>query len=72
MDCWCCKSVIQISYKGFIGSVDYCVEDLFLCQNRRNDDLVTFEGANVDELDNSFKMMVEECILSGDTSVSNL
>ena len=50
-------------YKGFIGSVHYNANDMvFFGKVEGINDLVTFEGTTVDELENSFKYMVDEHI----------
>jgi predicted HicB family RNase H-like nuclease len=53
-----------LKYKGFIGSVHYSSEDrVFFGQIEGINDLVTFEGTTIDELEEAFKYMVEEHIL---------
>lgn len=55
------KSILK--YKGFIGSVDFSAEDrAFYGKVEGINDLVTFEGTTVDELEEAFKYMVEELI----------
>jgi predicted HicB family RNase H-like nuclease len=50
-------------HKGFIGSVHFSTDDrLFFGKLEGIDDLVTFEGTTVDELENAFKYMVEQHI----------
>ena len=52
-----------LKYKGFIGSVHFNAEDrIFFGRIEGIDDLVTFEGTTVDELEGAFKFMVEEHI----------
>jgi predicted HicB family RNase H-like nuclease len=52
-----------LKYKGFIGSVNFSAEDrAFYGKVEGINDLVTFEGTTVDELEESFKYMVEEHI----------
>lgn len=52
-----------IKYKGFIGSVHYANEDrVFYGKLEGINDLITFEGSTVDELEEGFKYMVEEHI----------
>ncbi len=52
-----------IKYKGFIGSVNFSAEDrAFYGKVEGINDLVTFEGTTVDELEEAFKYMVEEHI----------
>lgn len=52
-----------LKYKGFIGSVHFNAEDrIFFGRIEGIDDLVTFEGTSVDELEGAFKFMVEEHI----------
>jgi len=55
------KDVLQ--YKEFIGSVHYGAEDdCFFGKIEGIDDLVTFEGRDVDELKRSFREAVEDYI----------
>ena len=55
------KSILK--YKGFIGSVNFSAEDrAFYGKIEGINDLVTFEGTTVDELEEAFKYMVEEHI----------
>jgi predicted HicB family RNase H-like nuclease len=52
-----------IKYKGFIGSVNYSAEDrAFYGKVEGINDLVTFEGTTVDELEEAFKYMVDKQI----------
>lgn len=52
-----------LTYKGFIGSVHYNSNDrVFFGKIEGINDLVTFEGTSVDELENAFKFMVDEHI----------
>lgn len=52
-----------LKYKGFIGSVNFSAEDrAFYGKIEGINDLVTFEGTTVDELEDAFKYMVEEHI----------
>ena len=52
-----------IKYKGFIGSVRYASEDkVFYGKVEGINDLITFEGSTVDELEEGFKYMVDEHI----------
>ena len=52
-----------ITYKGFIGSVHFSAEDrVFFGKVEGINDLVTFEGATVDELESAFEYVVEEHI----------
>jgi predicted HicB family RNase H-like nuclease len=53
----------KLSYKGFNGSVRFDTDDrVFFGKIEGINDLVTFEGTTVDELENAFKSMVEEHI----------
>ena len=53
----------KIRYKGFIGSVHYASEDsVFYGKVEGVNDLITFEGATVNELEEGFKYMVDEHI----------
>lgn len=50
-------------YKGFIGSVHFSMSDrVFFGKIEGINDLVTFEGTTVDELENAFHYMVDEHI----------
>jgi predicted HicB family RNase H-like nuclease len=52
-----------LTYKGFIGSVHYNSKDrVFFGKIEGINDLVTFEGTTVDELENGFRFMVDEHI----------
>jgi predicted HicB family RNase H-like nuclease len=52
-----------LTYKGFIGSVHFSAKDrLFFGKIEGIEDLVSFEGSTVDELENGFKYMVDEHI----------
>jgi len=52
-----------LTYNGFIGSVHYSAKDyLFFGKIEGINDLVTFEGTTVDELETGFKYMVDEHI----------
>jgi predicted HicB family RNase H-like nuclease len=55
------KNVLR--YKDFIGSVSFSAEDeCFFGKIEGVDDLVTFEGRDVDELKRSFREAVEDYI----------
>jgi predicted HicB family RNase H-like nuclease len=55
------KNIIR--YKGFIGSVNYAAEDrVFYGKIEGINDLVSFEGSTVDELEKGFKYMVDKHI----------
>jgi predicted HicB family RNase H-like nuclease len=48
-----------LTYKGFVGSVNYSADDrVFFGKIEGINDLVTFEGTTVDELENAFQEMV--------------
>lgn len=52
-----------MKYKGFIGSVHYASEDrIFYGKVEGVNDLISFEGSTVDELEEGFKLMVDEHI----------
>lgn len=52
-----------IKYKGFIGTVHFSTEDeVFFGKLEGIDDLITFEGTNVDQLKGSFQEAVEDYI----------
>jgi len=52
-----------LKYKGFIGSVHFAAEDhVFYGKVEGVNDLITFEGSTVDELEKGFKYMVDEHI----------
>jgi predicted HicB family RNase H-like nuclease len=49
-----------LTYKGFIGSVNFSAEDdLFFGKVEGINDLVTFEGSSVQELKNAFHYAVD-------------
>ena len=53
-----------MKYKGFIGSVHFAAEDrAFYGKVEGINDLITFEGSSVDELEKGFKYMVDEHIM---------
>jgi len=53
----------SLKYKGFIGSVHFAAEDrVFYGKVEGVNDLITFEGSNVDDLEKGFKYMVDEHI----------
>ncbi len=50
-------------YKNFIGSVSYSADDRIFCGKIEGiNDLVTFEGSTVDELEAAFKYVVDKHI----------
>ena len=52
-----------LKYKGFIGSVHFAAEDrVFYGKVEGVNDLITFEGSTVDDLEKGFKYMVDEHI----------
>ena len=52
-----------LEFKGFIGSVHFnSVDRVFYGKIEGINDLVTFEGASVDELETAFRYMVEQHI----------
>lgn len=52
-----------LKYKGFIGSVHYAAEDrVFYGKVEGINDLISFEGSTVDELEKGFQYMVDEHI----------
>jgi predicted HicB family RNase H-like nuclease len=52
-----------LKYKGFVGSVNFSTEDLvFHGKIEGINDLITFEGTTVDELEEAFKYMIEKHI----------
>lgn len=52
------KNVLE--YNGFIGTVNYSAEDhIFFGRIEGINDLITFEGATVAELESAFKEMVD-------------
>ena len=53
----------RIKYKGFIGSVHYASEDrVFYGKVEGVNDLITFEGSTVNDLEEGFRHMVNEHI----------
>jgi predicted HicB family RNase H-like nuclease len=52
-----------IEYKGFKGSVNYAANDrVFFGKLEEVNNLITFEGSSLDELQESFKHAVDEHI----------
>jgi predicted HicB family RNase H-like nuclease len=52
-----------MKYKSFIGSVHYASDDrVFYGKVEGINDLISFEGSSVDELEEGFKYMVDEHI----------
>lgn len=52
-----------LKYKGFIGSVHFSTDDrVFFGKIEGINDLVTFEGTTVEELENGFYSMVDDHI----------
>ncbi len=52
-----------LEYKGYIGSVNFSTDDqIFFGKIEGINDLVTFEGTTVDELEKGFKFMVDKQI----------
>jgi len=52
-----------MTYKGFIGSVHFSADDrLFFGKVEGINDLISFEGATVDELEEGFKYMIDRHI----------
>jgi len=52
-----------VTFKGFIGSVQFSAEDnVFFGKIEGINDLVTFEGETVQELNDAFRYVVEEHI----------
>lgn len=52
-----------MKYKSFIGSVNFSADDrVFYGKVEGINDLVTFEGTTIDELEEAFKYMIEEHI----------
>ena len=48
-------------YKGFIGTVSFSYDDrIFYGKIEGIDDLVTFEGSTVEELESAFRYMVDQ------------
>jgi predicted HicB family RNase H-like nuclease len=53
-----------LKYKGFIGSVHYAAEDrVFYGKVEGINDLISFEGSTVDELEEGFHYMVDAHIV---------
>jgi predicted HicB family RNase H-like nuclease len=54
-----------IEYKGYIGSLEYSLEDkLFFGKVEMIDDLVTFEADSASELEKNFADVIEEYLLT--------
>ncbi len=52
-----------LQYKGFIGSVHFAAEDrVFYGKVEGVNDLISFEGSTVDDLEQGFRYMVDEHI----------
>lgn len=52
-----------LKYNGFIGSIDYSGEDdMLFGEILYIDDLVTYEGKDLDELKKNFKEAIDEYI----------
>jgi predicted HicB family RNase H-like nuclease len=52
-----------ITYKEFIGTVNFSADDrIFFGKVEGIDDLITFEGSTVDELETAFRYMVTQHI----------
>ena len=52
-----------LKYKGYIGSVHYAAEDrVFYGKVEGINDLISFEGSTVDDLEDGFQFMVDEHI----------
>lgn len=52
-----------ITYKGFIGSVHFSAEDrVFYGKVEGVNDLISFEGETVDQLEEGFRLMVDDHI----------
>ena len=52
-----------LKYKGYIGSVHYAAEDrVFYGKIEGINDLISFEGSTVDELEEGFTFIVDEHI----------
>jgi predicted HicB family RNase H-like nuclease len=50
-------------YKEFIGTVSYSSDDrIFYGKIEGIDDLITFEGTTVEELESAFKLMIDQHI----------
>ena len=53
-----------LTYKGFIGSVHFSAEDrVFYGKVEGVNDLISFEGETVDQLETGFKQMIDEHII---------
>jgi predicted HicB family RNase H-like nuclease len=53
----------QLAYKGFVGSVQFSSEDQVYCGKIEGiNNLITFEGTTIDELEKAFRYMVDEQI----------
>jgi len=54
-----------IEYNGYLGSIEYSSEDkLFFGKVEMIDDLVTFEADSASELEDNFKTVVDDYILT--------
>jgi predicted HicB family RNase H-like nuclease len=53
----------ESSYNGFVGSVQFSSEDQVYCGKIEGiNNLITFEGTTIDELEKAFRYMVDEQI----------
>ena len=50
-----------ITYKDFVGTVNFSADDrIFFGKVEGIDDLITFEGSTVEELESAFRYMVDQ------------
>jgi len=57
------KAINVLTYKGFIGSVNFSAEDdVFFGKVEGINDLITFEGESVHDLKNAFHYVIDEHI----------
>ncbi len=55
-----CQNKNTLIYKEFIGTVSYSSDDrIFYGKIEGIDDLITFEGTTVEELESAFKFMID-------------
>lgn len=61
MNIWNCKMKNYLEYNGYIGTLEFSADDkIFFGKIQGINDLVTFEGSSVTELEESFKEAVDD------------
>ncbi len=63
---------VIFTYKGFIGSVNFNTDDHILFGKIEGiNDLITYEGTTIEELENSFKLMIDQQIQDNDYEINS-